>query len=148
MHWWHTIRENDPRVFLWAEHFKDSRDQYNFSNLHVACSHGHANLVTLFVKQENNLNDYIPCLPIDFAIRRDYHDIVRILLNAVSKIPPLLDMTRCEPNTRAILLGHRTVQKWLLWAKKKRKQRELYFVRIIWLKKRVSCHLSELVKFI
>jgi hypothetical protein len=148
MYWWQAVQENDQRVLRFAERYKYSRDPDNFSNLHVACYHGHANLVTLFITQENNLNDYVPCLPIDLAIRRDYHDIVRILLNAGSKIPPLLDMMRCEQPTRDILLGHRTVKKWLQWAKNKRRKRELYFVRIVWLKKRVSCHLNELVKFI
>jgi len=148
MYWWQAVQENDPRVVLYADEFKYSRDPDNFSNLHVACYHGHANLVTLFITQENNVNDCVPCLPIDLAIRRNSNAIVRILLNAGSRIPLLLDIVQCEQPTRGILLGHRTVKKWLQWAKNKRRKRELYFVRIVWLKKRVSCHLNELVKFI
>jgi len=148
MYWWQALRENDPRVLLCAERFKDSRDTDKFSNLHVACYHGHVNLVTLFVTLENNLNDYVPCLPIELAIRMDFHEIVRILINMGSKIPPLLDVMKCKPDTRSMLLGHITVKKWLTWSKKQRKKREIYFVRIVWLKKRVSCNLNELVKFI
>tara|TARA_B110000285_G_C15015895_1_gene559027 strand:+ start:650 stop:1096 length:447 start_codon:yes stop_codon:yes gene_type:complete len=148
MYWWQAVRENDPRVLLCAERFKCRRDHENFSNLHVACYHGHANLVTLFITQENNVNDGVPCLPIELAIRRNFHEIVRILINMGSKIPPLLDVMKCKPVTRKMLLGHITVKKWLAWSEKKRKKREVYFIRIVWLKKRVSCHLNELVKFI
>lgn len=148
MHWWQAVQENDQRVLRFAERYKYSRDPNNFSNLHVACYYGHANLVTLFITQENNINDCVPCLPIELAIRMDFHAIVRILINAGSRIPLLLDIMQCEQPTRDILLGHRTVKKWLQWAKNKRRKRELYFVRIVWLKKRVSCHLNELVKFI
>ena len=148
MYWWQAVQENDQRELRFAERYKYSRDPDNFSNLHVACYYGHANLVTLFITQENNVNDCVPCLPIELAIRMDFHAIVRILLNAGSRIPLLLDIMQCEQPTRDILLGHRTVKKWLQWAKNKRRKRELYFVRIVWLKKRVSCHLNELVKFI
>tara|TARA_B100000780_G_C20858389_1_gene341236 strand:+ start:81 stop:527 length:447 start_codon:yes stop_codon:yes gene_type:complete len=148
MYWWQAVRENDPRVLLCAERFKERRDHDNFSNLHVACYHGHANLVTLFITQEKNINDCVPCLPIELAIRMDFHEIVRILINAGSRIPLLLDIMQCEQPTRDILLGHRTVKKWFQWAKNKRRKRELYFLHQIWLKKRVSCHLNELVKFI
>ena len=58
-----------PRVFLYAERFKCLRDRDNFSSLHVACYHGHVKLVTLFITQERNVNDCVPCLPIDLAIR-------------------------------------------------------------------------------
>ena len=52
MYWWQAVQENDPRVVLYADEFKYSRDPDNFSNLHVDCSEISTDLKSAHQREE------------------------------------------------------------------------------------------------
>lgn len=147
MRWWRAVYENDPRVLQFIDRYIDLRDHRDRSNLHVAAEAGHRRLVEAFLRMGVNVNDSFPETPLLYAARRGNFRIISVLLLSKARIPTAWNIMQFSPGVRRILLEHRSGRKWLLWSRRRRRERERQWVKIVWWQKKVSCDLSTIMDF-
>jgi hypothetical protein len=147
MLWWQAVRENDPRVLDYIDRCIGFRDYRDRSNLHVAVEAGHLRLVEAFLRVGVNVNDSFPETPLLYAARHDNCQIISVLLRSRARIPTAWNVMQFCPGARRLLLEHRCGRKWLRWTRRRRRERERQWTRIVWRRKNVSCDLSTLLDF-